>query len=86
VPADDERQVRTLELVWDELAAEFDGVDPVHPDLRAKAGAMAARLRAIATELGGKRRMGEPDETMLDQLRATAKEGFDHLGLVGVYE
>lgn len=80
------RQVRALELVWDELASEFGGVDPVHPSLRAKTAALATRLRAIASELGGKRRLGEPDEVMLDQLRATAKEGFDHLGLAGVYE
>ena len=48
------------------ISATLDGGDPVHPETREKAEEAAAMLRRIAEGLGASRRLGEPDEQMLD--------------------
>lgn len=79
------KELRALESVWAELATEFEGEDPLHPDLRTKATDTAATLRSLAAELGGRRRLVEPDEAMLDEVRSLVEGAFKQLGLVGVY-
>ena len=80
------QELRALETVWAELASEFDGEDPVHPDLRAQAADTAARLRALAEALAAKRRLVEPDDALLDQYRSHINASFQQLGLAGIYQ
>ena len=73
------KELRALEIVWGELAAEFDGEDPVHPDLRKQAATTAATLRALAIEMGGRRRLGEPDDAVLANVCHLVDESFEML-------
>jgi len=79
------RELRALETVWDELAGEFGGADPLLPELRARAADTAARLRRVADALGARRRLGEADAAILQAYRDHVDACFRELGLVGPY-
>ena len=74
-------ELRAILSVWDEIAAELDGVDPVHPDTRKKAEETLASLCHLAAELGASRRLKEPNEEMLNGVRSLVDKAFDYLGL-----
>ena len=75
-----QRELQALETVWSELAAELDGADPVHADLRRQAAETAVRLTALAKEMGGGHRLDGPDERALREVRAVVDEAFRNLG------
>jgi hypothetical protein len=79
-------EFRALEAVWEELAEEFDGVDPVEPEVRDKANELREMPEGLAVTFGCRDCLTEPEEAMLDQWRSFAKRCFDQLGLAGVYE
>jgi hypothetical protein len=72
-------EVGAIEQVWQELAQEFGGEDPVNPELRATAEDTKARLLALAGEFGGRRRLRGPDEATLAHVRRTVDEAFELL-------
>jgi hypothetical protein len=79
------QELRALETVWAELAGDFDGVNPVTPELRAFCDDTKARLKVLASELGVKR-LPEPEAAQLTALREEADRSFRQLGQTGVYE
>jgi choline dehydrogenase-like flavoprotein len=74
------RELGALETVWGELAEEFGGEDPVSPELRSLADGTKQRLRAMAEEFGGRRRMTGPDEDALSEVRNHIEAAFQQLG------
>jgi hypothetical protein len=74
------REVGALEAVWAELAEEFGGEDPVSPEVRMLAVETRQRLLALAQELGGKRRLVDPDEDTLAEMRRQVDAAFEQLG------
>jgi hypothetical protein len=74
------RELGALEAVWAELAEEFGGEDPVNPELHSLANETKQRLLALATEFGGRRRLREPDEETLAEIRHQVDAAFEQLG------
>jgi hypothetical protein len=65
-----------VEQVLAEVAAEFDGADPLRPDKRESLDRLRARLLGLGeqlTYLDVEAEPGEPDEEMLDLLRKLVK-------------
>jgi hypothetical protein len=75
------RELRALEIVWAEVAAEFDGEDPVHPELRQKAAETEVKLRELARELH-LRHLPEPEEALVAMTRELLDHAFAYLNLV----
>jgi hypothetical protein len=73
------QELRAVELVWDELAAEFGGADPVEPQFREKVAEAAGRMRALAREMDGTHRLVESDETIVMQARQAVDDAFQAL-------
>lgn len=70
------RELRTAEVVLEEVAAEFDGEDPLHPRVRDALDEARQELEELVEKV--QRRVGafslpEPDEEELATLRKTAK-------------
>jgi hypothetical protein len=74
------RELGALEQVWGELAEEFGGEDPVSPELRTMAEETRQRLMALAREFDGKRRLADPDEDTLAEMRHQVDAAFEQLG------
>jgi hypothetical protein len=68
------RQLRAIELVLDEVAAEFDGEDVLRPEHRATLNTAKAGVEAInlflATHHKAAVELVEPEEQLLDETRA----------------
>jgi hypothetical protein len=73
------QELLAVELVWDELGEEFGGEDPVSPELRAKAAAASALLQALVKQMGGLRRLVEPDEATVAEARTAVDEAYRQL-------
>jgi hypothetical protein len=74
--------MRALEVVWVEIAAQFNGEDPRHADLQAKAAEVSARLQQLGQSVAGRsRRLPEPTEAMLAEMRGRVEEAFGHFNL-----
>ena len=79
------QELRALETVWEEIAADFDGEDPVHPDLRTHLDETKRRLRALIQELAPAKRtkkLPEPTEVLLAQYRGLVDRAFHQMGLL----
>jgi len=60
---------------------EFDGEDPLTPELAAKATATEDGLRDLLAFLGLKpEKLGAPSEAAVDQMRGFVDEAFRRLG------
>ena len=75
------QELRALEIVWAEVRGEFDGEDAVHPELRREAQEAAQKLRELGRQLG-LRRLEEPAEALVDQVRDCLDHAFKLLNLV----
>ena len=76
------QELRALEVTWAEIAAQFDGEDPRHPELRDKAAAVSERLRLLAERVALRpRQVPEPTEEMLSQMREQVERAFGHFNL-----
>jgi len=73
-------EVAAIEAVWEELAQEFAGEDPVSPELRVIAEEAKRRLLGLASEFGCKRRLNGATEANLAEVRRTVDEALDKLG------
>ena len=70
------RELRTAEVVLDEVAAEFDGEDPLHPHVRDALDEARQELEELVEKVQsrvGAFSLPEPDEEELATLRKTAK-------------
>jgi hypothetical protein len=78
------REMRALEIVWAEVGDEFDGVDPVHPDLRSRLSETREALGALMEQLAGpkKRKRPEPDGQLVGEVRKMIDQAFEKLGLL----
>ena len=66
------QEIRAVEILTAEVAAEFDGEDPMMPELRAVFDQAKAELTGIAETLarfGIESDLPEPDEDVLDRVR-----------------
>ena len=73
------QELRAVELVWDELAEEFGGADPVDPQFREKVAEASGRMQALAKEMNATRRLLEPDEDVLAEARKAVDDAFARL-------
>ena len=64
---------------------EFGAAAPGRGGRMSRQRKTAAVLRATAAELGMKRRLPEPDEAVLDGIRAEVDQAFQRIGLAGFY-
>jgi hypothetical protein len=78
------REFRSLEAVWRELAAEFDGESLLLPELRARAERVLAELQAQGRRLAAPRRLPGADEATVAQVRDRVERAFAYLGVVEV--
>jgi hypothetical protein len=72
-------ELAALEVVWEELAAEFGGEDPVGPELRELATETKDRLLSVSREFGAQRRLAGASEASLAEVRRTVDEAFAKL-------
>ena len=77
------RELLALEAVWVELAAEFEGEDPLDPELRTTAEQVRASFMALAAGLGMKL-PSEPDEAMLEAVRRLIDRPLGYLKVAGL--
>ncbi len=75
------KELRALEIVWEVLRTEFDGVDPVVPEVRATATAASTTLRELAHRYRIKR-LPEPERDYIDRTWELVDQVFDQLKLV----
>ena len=74
------RELAALEVIWAELATEFDGVDPIQAGLREQVRDLRERLEAVATDLKVKKRPAAPDADHLDKYHSWIDNGLEQLG------
>ena len=70
-------QVRTVEVILDEIAGEFGGADPLKPDLREELEETKQRLRTLQEHLGFLRMevvLREPLDEEVEELRRWVRE------------
>jgi hypothetical protein len=63
------------ELVLEGLSSEYDGIVPIHPELRKAIDGLKGKIRELCEALapfGGKTSLEEPDEESLEQVRKLA--------------
>jgi hypothetical protein len=75
------QELRAVELVTDEIAASFDGEDPLHPQIREKLDACKIRVAELQSRLARNRRLPEPGDDYLQRTRDLVDQGFAALGL-----
>jgi hypothetical protein len=78
------QELRAEEIVQAEIAAEFDGEDPVVAETWETFRETKECLDNLLSELAGpkKRKRPEPDEAMLDRYRDIIDGTFEKLGLI----
>jgi hypothetical protein len=78
------QELRAEEIVQAEIAAEFDGEDPVAAEVRDRFRETKECLDQLLSQLAGrrKRKRPEPEEAMLDRYRAIVDGTFEKLGLI----
>jgi hypothetical protein len=71
------------EIVWNEIAQEFDGEDPVHAELRQRAADTGELARSLAFQVGRRRRsLPRPSDEITAEVRDLVDRSFEALGLV----
>ena len=78
------QELRAVEAVLAEIAADFDGEEVLVPEQREQADDAAARLEALARELGFKGAVPEPGDELVQLARGSLERGLAHLRLVEV--
>jgi hypothetical protein len=76
------REFRSLEAVWLELAAEFDGESPLLPEMRSKADRVLVALEEQGRRLAAPRRLPGADPAVVADVRRRVEHTFAYLGLV----
>lgn len=77
------KELRALESVWAEIAAEFDGEDVAHPDLRRQANQTMDRIRQLARKTGKRAKtLPEPETWIVEDVRAIVDRAFEAIGLI----
>ncbi len=76
------QELRAIELAWQEIAAEFDGQDPRHPDPLRLAEETRARLLELLGHLSPRhaRKPPEPSETVMASVRRHVDEAMRPMG------
>jgi hypothetical protein len=75
------KELRALEQVWEGLAAEFEGIDLVDPQLRELADKTRATLKRMAERCGLKK-MPEPEAALTDQIWGLVDHIYETMKLV----
>ena len=76
------RELKAVESVWHEVAAQFDGEDPLGPEVREKAHETDALLKKLVAELAGKERKApQPTEALIELVRAELDRALGYLKL-----
>lgn len=74
-------ELQAMKAVWGEARVEFDGEDPLTPELTAKAAATEDGLRDLLALVGLKpEKLGAPSEAAVDEIRTFVDEAFRRLG------
>lgn len=74
-------ELRCIELLWDDMATQWDGVDPAHPTVRAKVEEAREGLRRMAATVPqGVVLLTEPPEEKVASLRTYVREAYELLG------
>ena len=79
------RELRAVEIVWDEIAGEFDGepiVDEKMRRLRDETRDKLMQLSGVFSANGQKKRLPEPAAAFVDQLRDAVKQAYIHMGWI----
>ena len=76
--------LRAVETVEAEIAAEFDGEDPLVPELQEKLASTRQALNSLFERLDTRKKKVRPEPTqeMIDQTRREVDHAFEKLGLV----
>jgi hypothetical protein len=76
------QELKAVEVVVQEIAAQFDGENPLSPELLTKANETDKRLRKLVSELAGRERKApKPTEQLIGEARARIENALDYLGL-----
>ena len=76
------QELRAIEILRTELATRFDGEDPLLPEVRQEADQVSDLLRDLSQRLAGKpRRLPEPTESILLDMRGHVDASFAHFNL-----
>jgi len=73
------QELRPIQLVWEELALEFGGADPVDPQFREKLAAASGQIASLAGEFGATGRLAGPDDSLVSEARKVADDAFERL-------
>jgi len=73
------QELRAVEVVWEELSAEFGGADPVDTQFRAKVAEASERMQALAREFNATRRLVEPNTAVVADARKAVDDAFERL-------
>lgn len=74
-------ELRCIEVLWEDMARQLDGVDPAHPVVRAKVEEAREGLRRMAATVPqGEALLTEPSEEKVESLRTYIREAYDLLG------
>ncbi len=76
------RNLAALEAVQAEIAAEYDGFDPLRPEIRERMNTARKTIESLAGKLIGHKKMPRADEALLDQYRSEVDVAFQQLGLL----
>ncbi len=75
------KELRALEIVWEVMAQDFDGEDPVDPELRALAAKTGTLLAQLAGRCGLKK-LPEPGQDFIDRTWELVDRTYETLKLV----
>jgi hypothetical protein len=78
------REMASLDVVWKELAQEFDGQDPRSRELVDKAEATWAKLRALVDRFDGPKKLPAADDGLVSLIRDRVDHALKYLRLVDV--
>ncbi|HLF79731.1 MAG TPA: hypothetical protein VJB57_19795 [Dehalococcoidia bacterium] len=78
------QEIRAVEVVWDEIALEFDGEDAAASELRAKAEEVKTALLDLNRRISGTRArpLPEADDAAMTRMRELVDQAFKVLGLL----
>jgi len=80
------KEAGALQALREDLAADFEGEDPLLPEPSHEAEETRRRLLAAADTLGVRKRLVDHDEDYVRLYQTEVNESFKHLGLVEPYQ
>jgi hypothetical protein len=76
------QELKAVEVAGEEIAAQFDGENPLAPALLSKANETEDLLRKLVAELAGKERKApKASGALIELTRAQVRSALDYLGL-----